>query len=404
MSLNVFAILVLFGGWFCGRLFDRLRLPSVLGMVGFGLVLGMLGRDRAPMSYPELEPFLKSFALIVILLRAGLGINRETLNKTGRTALLMSFVPGLMEGGALMVVLHVLFDFAWPVAGLCAFMLAAVSPAVIVPSMLDLLERGYGKKNEVPTIVLAGASVDDVFAITVFSFFLGLITTDQASWVASVLSVPVSILLGVGLGLVAGAGLVLWFKRHHKQIRATEKTLILLTAALLLVEVGDRLHVAALLGVMTVGFLLLEKAEVVAHELSHKLARIWVFAQIVLFVLIGFSVDPVVAWNAGLRGLAALGIGLLFRSLGVWLATMGSPLSQSERLFCVLAYIPKATVQAAIGGVALSHGLPEGETILALAVLSIVVTAPIGLIAIRTAAPRLLSVDLPRQPMAHEEG
>jgi NhaP-type Na+/H+ or K+/H+ antiporter len=403
VSLNVFAILVLFGGWFCGRLFDRLRLPSVLGMVVCGLILGVLGRDRAPASYPELEPFLKSFALIVILLRAGLGIHRETLNRTGRTALLMSFIPGLMEGGALTVVLHILFDFAWPVAGLCAFMLAAVSPAVIVPSMLDLLERGYGKKNEVPTIVLAGASVDDVFAITVFSFFLGLATTGRASVLVSVLSVPVSILLGVALGLVAGTGLVLWFQRHHKQIRATEKTLILLTAALLLVEVGDRLHVAALLGVMTVGFLLLEKTEVVAHELSHKLARIWVFAQIVLFVLIGFSVDPQVAWGAGLRGLLALAIGLCFRSLGVWLATLGSPLSRGERLFCVLAYIPKATVQAAIGGVALSRGLPEGELILALAVLSIVVTAPLGLIAIRLAAPRLLSLDLPRQPMEYEE-
>ena len=189
--------------------------------------------------------------------------------------------------------------------------------------------------------------------------------------------------------------LVTWFRRHYEKIRATEKTLILLTAALLLVEVGGRLQVAALLGVMTLGFLLLERAEHVAHELSHKLARIWVFAQIVLFVLIGFSVDPAVAIAAGLRGLAVLAIGLAFRSLGVVLATAGSPLSRKERIFCMIAYLPKATVQAALGGVALSRGIPEGEVILALAVLSIVVTAPLGLILIRSLAPRLLDVPLP---------
>ncbi len=391
LTLNVFAVLVMLGGWFAGRLFDRMRLPAVLGMVIAGLVLSRLIGDATPAVFDELSPPLKSFALVVILVRAGLGISRDTLNRSGRTALLMAFVPGIFEGTALMVVLRWLFGFSWPVAGLTAFMLAAVSPAVVVPAMLDLKERGLGRRNDVTTIVLAGASVDDVLAITIFSAFLGVATgSGEAPW-KILLGIPLSIVMGVGLGVVAGLILVYWFRRHHETIRATEKTLILLMTALLLVEVGDRLQVAALLGVMTVGFILLERVEPVAHEISGKLSKIWVAAQIVLFVFIGYSVDPGVALEAGLKGLAALAVGLSFRSAGVWVATAGSRLSPGERLFCIIAYLPKATVQAALGGVALSRGLPEGEVILAVAVLAIVVTAPLGLILIRTAAPRLLA-------------
>ena len=392
LTLPVLTVLILLGGWFFGRLFDRIKLPGVLGMVLFGIGIGFFLREKAPAVLWEIEPFLKSFALIVILLRAGLGISKETLKKAGITALLMAFVPCLLEGTALVFGFHYFFHFTWPVAGLTGFMLSAVSPAVIVPSMLDLKSRGYGQNKEVPTIVLAGASADDVIAITFFSLFLGLSETGQVNLLKTALSIPLSIIGGILPGIALGFILVLYFRKHHEKVRATEKVLILLTAAMLLVEAGNWFHLAALLGVMTVGFVLLEKAEVVAHELSGKLSRIWVFAQIILFVLIGFSVDLDVAFQAGLKGLLIIA-GLVFRSAGVLIATAFSDLNRKERLFCVIAYIPKATVQAALGGVALSRGMAEGPVILAIAVLSIIFTAPLGLLGIRLGAPKLLEIN-----------
>lgn len=342
----------------------------------------------------ELEPFLKSFALIVILLRAGLGISRKTLKKAGKTAILMAFIPCLFEGIVLTIAFHFFFNFAWSIAGLTAFMLSAVSPAVIVPSMLDLKDKGIGRKNEVPTIILAGASVDDVFAITIFTIFLSLSTGREASILRSFLFIPVSITAGIISGLILGAVLLLIFRKTHSNMRATEKLLILLAAAVLLVQVGDWLQIAALIGVMTLGFVILERSQPIAQELSLKLSKIWIFAEIILFVLIGLSVDPAVAASAGLKGVGVVSIGLIFRGLGVLAATIGSGLSFREKLFCVIAYIPKATVQAALGSVALAYGLPEGNMILALAVLAIIFTAPLGLIGIRLTAHRLLGVEI----------
>jgi NhaP-type Na+/H+ or K+/H+ antiporter len=281
-------------------------------------------------------------------------------------------------------------------------MLAAVSPAVVVPSMLELKQRGFGSRNGVVTIVLAGASVDDVVAITLFTLFLGFALPGAGGGVSGIGAagagavfealavIPLSIIGGLGVGLMIGWGLSWYFARHHERIRATEKTLVLLSVAILLVQVGEWIHIGTLLGVMTMGFVLLERNERAAHELAAKLGKIWVFAQIILFVLIGMSVDPILALQAGPKALALLAGGLLFRSAGVLLSTMGSPLSWGERFFCVIAYLPKATVQAALGGVALARGVPEGGVILAIAVLSIIVTAPIGLLGIRSAAPRLL--------------
>jgi len=336
MPFNLVLVLLILGGWFAGRIFDRLRLPAVLGMLLFGLAFGSLPSLQVwPAGLVELEPFLKTFALVVILLRAGLGIRRATLNRIGPTAIALATLPCLCEGAVLTLALRFTFGFDWPIAAMGAFMLSAVSPAVVVPAMLRLAERGLGKRNEVPTLVLAGASVDDVLAITLFSLFTRM----------------------------SLAGDIVW---------------------------GDWLHSAALLGVMTVGFFLLERAEPIAHELAAKLSKIWVFAEIVLFVLIGMQVDPAVAWNAGPRALGVLALGLLARAAGVWLATSRSRLSSRERLFCVLANLPKATVQAALGGVALGLGLPGGDILLALAVLAILVTAPLGLLAIRWTGESLL--------------
>ena len=392
MSLNLTFAVLLLGGWLFSRVFRILRLPTILGMVLFGIALGAVAGERVSSTLWEVEPLLKSLALIVILLRAGLGLKKEMLQRAGVTAVLMTFVPCVCEGAVLTVLFRSVFAFPWEVAGLTAFMLAAVSPAVIVPSMLELIERGYGQRHGVPSIVLAGASADDVFAITLFSVFLGLATSEQVSISGALLSIPLSIGVGVLSGVILGTFLVRYFRAAYTRVRATEKTLVLLTGAMLLVQIGDWTHTAALLGVMTVGFLLLERAEEVAHELGLKLKKVWIFAEIVLFVLIGLSVDLPTAVNAGARGLLVLAGGLVARSVGVLIATAFSSLDWRERAFCVIAYLPKATVQAALGSVALQHGVAQGEVILAIAVLSIVVTAPLGLFGIKILGTRLLDM------------
>ena len=396
MTLNVLIVTILVGGWLTGRLFTRIGMPSVLGMIFWGISIGMFTEGLIPSSLDEISPFLKSLALIIILLRAGLGIRRSTLEKVGKVALLMAFVPCLFEGSALMLLFHLVLGFSWVSAGVTAFLLAAVSPAVVVPSMLEMKDRGLGAERDVPTLILAGASLDDVFAITLFSIFLGLAGGQSVHPGAALLKIPVSIAGGILPGIGAGLFLTWYFRKHHEKIRATEKSLLLLGTAILLVDIGNWVHTAALLGVMTTGFILLEKAEEVAHELAAKLNKAWVFAEIVLFVLIGISVDVRVALRAGLVGLLIITGGLLFRSLGVWIATWGSALNRKERLFCVIAYLPKATVQAAMGSVPLAAGMAEGELILAMAVLSIIFTAPIGLIGIRRFGPLLL--EAPQEP------
>jgi len=393
VPFNVLFAIILAGGWLSGRLFAKMKLPTILGMVIFGVICAVTAKTAAPPVFWELDPYLKSFALIVILLRAGLGIKRQTLKQIGGTAFRMSFIPCITEGAALTILFHNFFGFGWTVSALTAFMIAAVSPAVVVPSMLDLKEKGRGKKNEVPTLVLAGASIDDVFAITLFTVFLGLAAGGEVNIVLAIFSVPLSIIAGIATGAIAGYILSRFFSRHHGSIRATEKTLILLVCATLLVSVGNHLHFAALLGLMTAGFVILERHEAIAHELSRKLSRIWVFAEIILFVLIGYALDPEVALEAGGKGVMVIALGLVFRSLGVFLATARSPLSWRERLFCAIAYLPKATVQAALGSVALSRGIPEGNTILAIAVFSILFTAPLGLLGIRFFGNRLLKAD-----------
>ncbi len=393
MDLNIFIVIMLLGGWFIGKLFTKIKLPSVLGMLFWGIIFSFFFGNRIPVIVDNAEPFLKSFALIVILLRAGLGISKATLKKVGVTALLMSFIPCIFEGLTLLFLLHYFFEFSFYTAGLTAFMISAVSPAVIVPSMLDIKARGIGKRKEVPTIVLAGASIDDVFAITFFSIFLTLIRQGNVHLGKVLLSIPISLLVGIVPGIIVGYLLIFYFRKRIKHIKSTEQTLILLTISMLLVKVGDIFHSAALLGIMTVGFILLEKATDIAHDLANKLSQIWIFAEIILFVLIGLSVDIDVAYSSGLLGIFVISLGLIARSVGVWLATGFSNLNKKERLFCIFAYFPKATVQAALGSVALKMGIAEGETILALAVLAIVFTAPLGLILIKVFTPILLSDD-----------
>lgn len=395
ISLNLLIVAILIGGWFCGKLFTKIGLPSVLGMTLWGVGISFFYKTAFPDVIWQIAPFLKSLALIVILLRAGLGINRITLKKVGLPAILLSFIPCLFEGFTLLFLFHSLVGFDYATAGVCAFLIAAVSPAVVVPSMLDLKERGYGKKNDIPTMVLAGASLDDVFAITIFTIFMGIAGGNEINITKSLMQIPLSIFGGIFAGIILGFLLVYYFNRNQDKVRATEKTLLLLGTSILLVQVGDWMHVAALLGVMTTGFILLEKSENAAHELAYNLNKAWVFAEILLFVLIGMSVDISVAISGGLKGLLIISLGLIARSIGVLISVSFAPISWKEKLFCVFSYLPKATVQAAMGSVPLAAGIAGGEKILAFAVLSIIFTAPLGLLLIRNFGPKLLSIELP---------
>lgn len=370
-------------------LFEKIKLPGLLGMLSVGIIVGPGVLDIINGTILEISDELRTFALIVILLRAGLGIKRENLNKVGKNALLLSFVPGVFEGSAIIMIAHFYVGLTFFEAGILGFIIAAVSPAVVVPSMLWIKEKKLGEDKQISTMILAGASLDDIFAITVFTAFLALYFGNAASIGRTILEVPVGIALGIGLGVVIGFILIFLFKKLH--IRDTKKVMMLLIVAVVFNAMEDYIVMNTLLGIMTIGFILLEKLPTVANRLAIRLNKVWVLAEIVLFVLIGARVDIGAISGAGLTGLVIIGVGLIFRSAGVMTTLIGSNLNRKERWFTTVAYIPKATVQAAIGAVPLSMGVASGEYMLAVAVLSIIVTAPLGAIAIRLLAPKCLN-------------
>ena len=375
-------------------LLEKIKIPGIIGMILIGIILGpyclniidphILNNELA------ISKDLRTAALIVILIRAGLGISKETLNKVGGPAATMSCIPGLCEGGTITIVAHYLIGMNWVMAGILGFIIAAVSPAVVVPQMLDLKERGFGKNKEIPTLILAGASVDDVFAITIFSSLMGMATGATGRIAMKLAGIPISIITGILIGAILGFCLHYIFKLIH--MRATQKAILFMVIAVLFnnVEHLELFPLASLLGIMTIGFVILEKDSKIAKELAAKFNKIWVLAEVILFVMIGAAVNIKVMFHAGIIGLAIIIIGLMARSTGVYLALIGSKLNKNEKLFCAFAYLPKATVQAAIGAIPLSQNLEYGETILAIAVLSIIVTAPLGSFLIRLSGHRLL--------------
>lgn len=386
------AIILLFGFIF-GRFFEKIHLPGLLGMILLGALIGPYGFSILSEDMILISADLRNIALIVILLRAGLGIKKEDIKKVGLAAIKLSFVPGILEGITILFLSMQFFNFTFVQAGILAFIIAAVSPAVIVPAMLDLMDRGLGKEKNIPTLILAGASIDDVFAITIFSTFLALYGGNEINIAGKILSIPISIILGILAGALIAYGLIQLFKHFH--IPSTQRTLLVLTSAILLTSfeklVESKIEIAGLLGVMAIGFILLEKMPKVSSKLSDAFNQIWVFAQILLFVLVGAEVDVSLALEAGIMGISIIAIGLIARSIGVWISLMGSHLNNKEKVFSMVAYLPKATVQAAIGAVPLAMGVEGGDLMLSLAVLSIVLTAPIGAIAIKLTGERLLS-------------
>ena len=396
-----FFILIAIG---LSKLFEKLRLPGLLGMILTGIILGEYSKNYIVniLKLDFLEPFfisdkilsissdLRLCALIVILIRAGLGIDRESLKKIGNVALKMACIPCLFEGFTIMMITHLLLGFPLPICGTLGFIIAAVSPAVVVPEMLSLKEKNLGKEKEIPTLILAGASIDDIFAITLFSSFLSLSLGKNVNIYKEFLKIPLSIVIGIVLGGVIGIILVKFFKKYH--IRDTRKAIIFLMVGITFhqLETLNIFPIASLLGIMTMGFIILEKYPILAKRLSTKFNKIWVFSEIILFVLIGAAVNIEVIFSSSSVGVIIVLIGLIGRMLGVGVSLFDSNLNKKERLFCGLSYIPKATVQAAISGIPLAMGVPYGEILLAIGVLSIIISVPIGVIGIRIGQTRLL--------------
>lgn len=386
-----FALIALLG-LLSGRLFEKMKLPGLLGMIIVGVLIGPYGFSLLSDDILSVSGDLRNIALIVILLRAGLGIKKEDIKKVGKPAIKLSFIPGVLEGLTIALLSMHFFDFTFIQGGILGFIIAAVSPAVIVPAMLDLMDRGLGKEKKIPTLILAGASIDDVFAITIFSAFLGIYGGGDINIGAQILTIPLSIVLGVIAGLVIGWMLIKIFQ--HYAIPSTQKMLFVLSSAILLTTfeklIESKIEIAGLLGVMAIGFILFEKIPAIGKQLSATFNEVWVFAQVLLFVLVGAQVDVGLALDAGFEGILLIGIGLLARSLGVLSSLLGTELNNKEKLFSIIAYTPKATVQAAIGAVPLAMGVESGDLILSLAVLSIVLTAPLGAIVIKATGDKLL--------------
>lgn len=375
LSISLILLVGMSVGWMC----KKIKLPSLLGMLVTGIVLGPYMLNLLDDSILGISAELRKIALIIILTRAGLGLNLSGLKKIGRPAVLMCFVPASLELLGILLIAPKLLGISMLEAAILGAVLAAVSPAVVVPRMVKLMEEGYGVREGIPQLILAGASVDDVYVIVLFSTFLGMIQGESAS-VIHFINIPISIFLGVGIGFLIGIILAYYFKKVH--IRDTSKVLIILSISLLLVVLEDHLTIpitfSAFIAIMFIGIGLQKKREVVARRLSVKYGKLWVAAEVFLFVLVGATVNIGYLGKVGVKALIVIAVALIFRMFGVFLCLLGTSLDKKERLFAMMAYTPKATVQAAIGGIPLSLGLACGEIVLTVAVLAIVLTAPAG--------------------------
>ncbi len=373
-------------------IFEKIKLPGLLGMLILGIIIGPYGLNLINGDLLKISPDLRKIALIIILLRAGLGIKKSDLKEIGRPAIKMSCIPGILEGFTIAFISTKLLGFTFIQGGILGFIIAAVSPAVVVPQMINLIDNKIGTNKSIPTLILAGASIDDVFAITILTSFLALYSGKSTNIASQLLQIPVSIILGIGLGLILGFAIIYLFKKYS--INDIKRILIVLAFSILLTTIEtifkDKVLIASLLGVMTIGFILTEKLPKVATPLSHGLNKLWVFAEILLFVLVGAQVNISVAFSSGAIGIIIIFIGLIGRSIGVVISLIGTNLNIKEILFCVISYTPKATVQAAMGALPLSLGVASGDLILTISVLSILVTAPLGAIGIKVLSKSLL--------------
>lgn len=387
-SIAVILLCGLAAGW----LFSKLRLPGLLGMILAGILLGPQGLGLIDGSILEISGELRQIALVIILTRAGLSLSVSDLKKIGRPAVLMCFVPASAEILGAVIAAPLLLGVNVLDAAIMGSVLAAVSPAVIVPRMIRLMEEGWGGERKIPQMLLAGASADDVFVMVVFTALTGLASTGRVS-AAGFLQIPVSIVLGILLGAAVGSLLAVFFRKVH--MRDSMKVLITLSVSFLMLELQNRLEgivpISGLLGIMSMGIFINQKYEILAKRLSVKYNKLWLGAEVFLFVLVGAAVDIRYALAAGGAAVALVAAALVFRMAGVLLSLTGTGLSGKEKLFCMIAYTPKATVQAAIGAIPLSMGMECGSLVLTVAVVSILLTAPLGAICIDGLYKKLLT-------------
>lgn len=388
LSISLILILGMFMGWIC----RKMKLPALLGMLITGIILGPYGLNLLDDSILGISAELRKIALIIILTRAGLGLDLSGLKKLGRPAVLMCFVPASFELLGMILLAPKLMGLSVLESAVMGAVLAAVSPAVVVPRMVKLMDEGYGVKEGIPQLILAGASVDDVYVIVLFSTFVGMMQGEGAS-ILKFVNIPVSIFFGIAIGLFLGVLLAYFFKKVH--IRDTSKVLIILSISFLLVVIEDKLTTAitfsSLIAVMFIGIGLQKKREAVAKRLSVKYGKLWVATEVFLFVLVGATVNIEYLGKIGAKAFVVIIGALIFRMFGVFVCLLGTSLQRKERLFAMMAYTPKATVQAAIGGIPLALGLACGDIVLTVAVLAIVFTAPLGAFAIDWSYKKLLN-------------
>lgn len=391
MLLSIALIMLI--GMASGYICRRLKLPGLLGMIITGIILGPYVLDLIEPSILNISADLRKIALIIILTRAGLTLDINDLKRVGRPAILMCFVPATFELAGMLLLAPRILGISLLEAAIMGSVVAAVSPAVVVPKMIKLIDEGYGTKKSIPQLILAGASVDDVYVIVLFSTFTGLAKGDRVS-AMSFINIPVSVVLGIALGIASGWFLAVYFKKVH--VRDTIKVIIVLSISFILVSAENALSTpitfSALIAVMFMGIALSRYRNETAVRLSGKFNRLWVGAEVVLFVLVGASVDIGYALSAGAGAVILIFGVLIFRIAGVFVCLTGTNLNIKERLFCMLAYTPKATVQAAIGSVPLAMGLSCGSIVLTVAVLAILITAPLGAFMIDLTYKKLLSL------------
>lgn len=394
--LTSLSLIFLFG-LAMGAICQRLKLPRIIGMLVTGILLGPYVLDFLDPSILSISAELRKMALIIILLKAGLSLDLNDLKKAGRSAILLSFVPASCEIIGYVLFAPVILGISRIEAAVMGAVLAAVSPAVVVPRMVSLMERKYGTEKAIPQMIMAGASCDDIFVIVLFTTFLSMAQGGRAD-IIDFVNIPVSIILGILLGAVAGYGLYLFFETsyaHRHCVRNSMKVIIVLGFSFLLIAIEGwlegKVSISGLLAVVSMACVIkLKSTAFVSKRLSEKFGKLWLAAEVMLFVLVGAAVDIRYTLSAGIAAVFMILIALAFRAGGVLVCTAKTKLNWRERLFCVIAYLPKATVQAAIGSVPLASGLDCGKIVLSVAVLAIIITAPLGALGIDSTYKRFL--------------
>lgn len=374
-------------GWLC----RKIKFPALFGMIAAGILLGPHVFNLIASPVLNISAEIRKIALIIILIRAGLKLSINDLKKVGRPAILMCFLPACFEIVGMVLTAPALLGISVLDAAIMGAVVGAVSPAVIVPKMISLIDNNYGTNKGIPQMILAGASVDDVFVIVMFTTFTGMAKGESVSWI-SFAKIPVSIIVGIAVGLGAGLLAYLFFNKTH--VRDTVKIALVLCVSFILAAIEDKfgeiVPFASLIGIMAMGLEIRRKRPELAAKLSIRFDKLWVIAEIFLFVLVGASVNIESAANSGFKSVVLILAVLIFRMLGVFVCQIGTKLNMKEKIFCMLAYTPKATVQAAIGGLPLAMGLSCGDIVLTVSVIAILLSAPLGAFAIDLTFPKLL--------------